>query len=371
MDLDYTTPGVLKLSMIPYVKKIIDEIPEELGKCATTPAANHLFQVREESETKPLPEEQGNIFHHTVAQLLFVTTRVRRDIQTAVAFLTTRVKKPDEDDWGKLKRVLRYLKGTTNMKLTLSADNLSIVKWWVDASHAVHDDCKSHTGASMTLGKGMALSMSRKQKINGKSSNESELIGVDDALPQILWTRYFLEAQGHEVKENIIYQDNKSAILLEVNGKGSSSKRTKHMKVRYYFVRDKVESKEVSIKHCPTERMWADVLKKPKLGKAYRTFRSHLMNVEEDYDETGLVSQQDNKEEPKTEQPKTIPKSILRNKKTIQPSTSKLALQECVGTNGKSQVRQWNLHQPIKSTNDRNARKRVNALRKKIKRVAK
>ena len=136
-------------------------------------------------------------------------------------------------------------------------------------------------------------------------------------------------------------------------------------------MRDKVESKEVSIKHCPTERMWADVLTKPKQGKPYRIFRSHLMNVEEDYDETGLASQQDNKEEPRTEQPKTIPKSILRNKKTIQASTSKLVLQECVGTNGKSRVRQWNLHQPIKIANDRNARKRVNRRRTKIKRVAK
>ena len=81
-----------------------------------------------------------------------MTTRVRRDIQTAVAFLTTRVTEPDEDNWGKLKRVLRYLKGTKTMKLTLSAVNLSVVKWWVDSSHAVHDYCKSHTGASMSLG---------------------------------------------------------------------------------------------------------------------------------------------------------------------------------------------------------------------------
>ena len=76
-----------------------------------------------------------------------------------MAFLITRVKDPDEDDWGKLKRILRYLKGTKNMKLTLSADNLSVVKWWVDASHAMHDDCKSHTGASMLLGKGMPINV--------------------------------------------------------------------------------------------------------------------------------------------------------------------------------------------------------------------
>lgn len=235
MNLDYRTPGVVRISMIPYVEKIIRNFPEDLGAIAPSPGADHLFKIRDEEEATYLPEEQAILFHHIVAQLLFVTSRARRDIQTAIAFLTTRVKKPDEDDWGKLKRVLKYLKGTKRLKLSLSAENLSILKWWVDASHAVHEDCKSHTGMGMSLGKGMPLTMSRKQKLNGKSSTESELIAVDDALPQILWTRYFLECQGYEIKQNIIYQDNKSAILLEMNGKGSSSKRTKHIKVRYFL----------------------------------------------------------------------------------------------------------------------------------------
>jgi hypothetical protein len=56
--------------------------------------------------------EEERAFHHRVAKLLFMTTRVRRDMQTAVAFLTSRVKCPDKDDWGKLKQVLKYLNGT-------------------------------------------------------------------------------------------------------------------------------------------------------------------------------------------------------------------------------------------------------------------
>jgi len=90
MDLDYRTPGVVRVSMIPFVKKILKEFPEELGAVAPSPAADHLFKVREESESKLLPKEQA-IIYHVVAQLLFVTTRARRDIQTAIAFLTTRV----------------------------------------------------------------------------------------------------------------------------------------------------------------------------------------------------------------------------------------------------------------------------------------
>ena len=82
-----------------------------------------------------------------------MAARARRDIQTAVAFLTTWVKNPAEDDWGKLKRVLKYLNGTKYLKLNLSVDNLGMLKWFVDGSHNVHWDCKGHGGAMFTMGK--------------------------------------------------------------------------------------------------------------------------------------------------------------------------------------------------------------------------
>ena len=67
--------------------------------------------------------------------------------------------------------------------MTLCDDDLSIVKWWVDASYSVHEDCKGHTGAIMSIGKGAIRIFTRKQKIQGKSSTGDELIGTYDALP--------------------------------------------------------------------------------------------------------------------------------------------------------------------------------------------
>ena len=106
-------------------------------------------------------------FHHTTAQLLFMAPRARRDIQMAVAFLTTRVKSPaDEDNWGKLKRVLRYLNGTKYLKLSISVNDLGILKWYIDGAHNVHWDCKGHAGAMFTMGEGALSSYSRKVKVN-------------------------------------------------------------------------------------------------------------------------------------------------------------------------------------------------------------
>ena len=65
----------------------------------------------------------------------------------------------------------------------------------------------------MSLGKGSTMSMSRGQKLNAKSSTKSDLVGMDDALPQILWGRYLIEAQGYTVEHNILLQDNRSTIV--------------------------------------------------------------------------------------------------------------------------------------------------------------
>jgi hypothetical protein len=219
------------------------------------------------------------MFHHHTAKLLFLSKRARPDIQTAVTFLTTRVREPDEDDYKKLARCMKYLRGSIDLPLTLEADNLSVVKWWVDASYGVHPDMKSHTGATMSLGKGAIYSRSTRQKLNTKSSTEAELVGVDDVMSQVLWTKYYLEAQGYKVAESKIFQDNQSTMLLAKNGRGSSSKRTRHINIRYFFVTDRVKSKEVSIEYCPTEEMDADFFTKPLQGSLFRKFRDSVMNV--------------------------------------------------------------------------------------------
>ena len=138
MNLDFSTPGEVKIDMINYIKKIIKAFPEKITGVQSTPAGDRLFQVCPPTEATFLPEEQARAFHHTTAQLLFLS-RVRRDIQTTVAFLTTRVKRPDNDDWGKLRRVLKYIHSSLYLKLTLFAESLSNIVWYVDASHQLHN----------------------------------------------------------------------------------------------------------------------------------------------------------------------------------------------------------------------------------------
>jgi hypothetical protein len=200
---DFSSQGKVKINMTQYVSKIIKEFPGEiLGKRATL-AGDHLFKVREDG-TK-LNEEQADVFHHTVYQLLFAANQARRDFQAAVSFLTTRVKDPDEDDWGNLRQVFKYLNGTKHLKLTLEVNQLKFaVHWYIDGSHHIHKDCRGQTGFLVTLGKGAVLSSSTKMKCNTKSSTETELISFADKLPDILWKRYFIKCQGYDLDEYIV-----------------------------------------------------------------------------------------------------------------------------------------------------------------------
>jgi hypothetical protein len=265
---------------------VLTGVPEDMGGTAATPAAEHLFKTRQDAGD--LDHETKELFHHITAQLLFLCKRGRPDVQTAVSFLRTRVKKPDNDDYKKLARVIKYLRRTKFIKLTLEADHLKINDWYIDGAFAVHEDMRSHTGSFMTFGKGMMNGNSTKQKINTDSSTVAELVAVHDTMPPILWTRYFLEEQGYPLQTSRVHQDNQSTMRMETNGRASSSKRTRHVNIRYFFVADCVDKGHIEVVYCPTDDMVADFFTKPLQGVKFRRFRNLVMNCE--HDEYGPVN---------------------------------------------------------------------------------
>jgi hypothetical protein len=161
------------------------------------------------------------------------------------------------------------------MPLILSANGSGILKWWVDASFAVHPNMRGHSGGGLYLGRGFLIVSSTKQKRNTRSSTETKIVGADDFMPAICWTRYFMKVQGYDVKDNVLFQDNKSSILLEKNGKASSRKRTKHINIWYLFITDRVSS----VVWCPTGCMIRDYPTKPLQGALFRKFRDQIMGV--------------------------------------------------------------------------------------------
>lgn len=278
MKLSLRDDGTVSIDMKDYVKKAIDEFPEDITKNASTPANCFLFEIRE--GIPALDQTKKDNVHSTVARLLYICKRCRLDIQNAIAFLTTRVSKPDEDDWKKLIRVLRCLRGTLDDKLILGAVNIGKMKSFIDAAFAVHADMKSHTGGGISWGIGILLSMCQKQRLNSKSSTEAEIIGVSDFLPNMIWARMFLEQQGYAIDENILYQDNQSAIKIEQNGARSCGRQSRHIDMRYFFIKDRLGSEKIDVIYCPTEYMVADFFTKPLQGKLFHYLKGIIMGHE-------------------------------------------------------------------------------------------
>ena len=274
MDLDYSNPGVVKISMQGLTDQVLEDIP--VTKTVRTPATVDLFSVNDES--KELEKEKKEKFHSVVAKLLYMAKRARPDILTAVAFLTTRVQLATEQDWNKHERIIQYLNGTKDLALYLNANDGIIVNSFIDASFACHPDGKSHTGEMITLGGGAVISKSSKQKLVTRSSTEAELVGLADGIPTVLWTKNFLEEQGFKVEAATVHQDNKSTIVLAEKGK-STTNRTRHINIRYFFVKDRIESNDIKIVYTRTEDMVADFFSKPLQGSLFEKFRDIILNT--------------------------------------------------------------------------------------------
>ena len=289
MKLDFTNVGVVIVTMIDYINDVIkawdDAVtkfndgfePVEKRQRIATASPEDLFKINE--GVVKLDKDKSKVFHSIVAMILYIVKRARPDAALANAFLTTRVRGPDEDDWRKLRHLINYFRSTRELPLVLGAAQTGVLQWYVDASFAVYQDMRGQTGGALTLGRGCPTVQTTKTKCATRSSTIQELVAVDEMMSDILWTRLFMKEQGIKVTDNILYQDNKSAILLEKNGRASSSKRTKHIEIRYYYVADRIAKGDLTVVWCPTDKMIADYLTKPLQGKMFIKFRNLLMGA--------------------------------------------------------------------------------------------
>jgi hypothetical protein len=194
-----------------------------------------------------------------------------------VGFLSTRVKSPTKQDQSKLDRVLRYLNLTRSLPMNLRCDDGPLsISVFVDASYGVHDDMKSHSGGLITFGQGPVFVKSVKQKMNTKSSMEAEIVAVENVFPQALWLLEFCRGLGYEVGPAKLLQDNKSAIILHEKGY-SSSEKSRHIAIKFFFVKDCIERGDAVVTYVSTENMIADVLTKPLQGQLFRLQRARLL----------------------------------------------------------------------------------------------
>jgi hypothetical protein len=275
MTFDWSSQGEVQITQEGYIQDILRDCLVDGN--AKTPAADNLYEVREDV---PLAsKEVSDWFHTQVAKLLYLAKRTKPECLTAVAYLTTRVTKCNLDDVIKLTRLLKYVRRTQNTGIVLKPGKLGIiVRSYIDAAYGVHTDGKSVTGCVTIIGdQGPVHTKSVKQKIVTKSSTEAELVATSDSANQSLHIRQFVIGQGYNHGPVVVFQDNLSCMALINKGK-SSSERTRHMAIRYFWLSEKIKKKELKLTHIRTEDMYANTLTKPLQGSQFDRERRLLTN---------------------------------------------------------------------------------------------
>jgi hypothetical protein len=285
MTVDFRVKLQVTFTQYDYLKKLFNGLPEDMksGALKHTAAPEYLFKTTD--ETCLLNEAKKEEFHNITAKSLWVSQRTRPDTQLAVGFCCTRVKEPTEHDWKKLKHLMRYLWTTRYLPLIIINDGKDTIIY-IDGAHAVHNDCKGHSGLFVTQGKGAMINVSKKLGLVTNSSTETEIVSTGERLPKCTWFRYFRIAQGEPIKEDMLMQDNMSTMLLQKNGHFSVGKGSKHIHIRYFFATDKIEKKEIRLIYCPTDKMIADYSTKPLQGAKFVEFRDLMLGINAcDYEE--------------------------------------------------------------------------------------
>jgi hypothetical protein len=266
-----TTNGVVRLTMDGFVDDLLNDHPH-LQACVT-PALGDLFNI---GDSEVLSRENKEEFHTAVAKLLYYALRVKPDILTAVAYLSTRVRDPNRDDQKKLIRLLGYVKRTREDGITMRVGKAKALACYVDAAFGCHDDGKSHTGICIMMGEACIYARSTKQRIVTRDSTEAEIVAASDKVNELLACNDFMIEQGHQMDTPVLMQDNTSAMTMMQTGTGKD--RSKHLRVRKFAMKEHVDEGRITMKHTGTGNMMADALAKPSQGALFKAHTSSISN---------------------------------------------------------------------------------------------
>lgn len=259
--------GKMMLGQEYYTNKILEKFGMSDCKQMSTPCDS--FRVVSDDEEK---FEDRELFQSALGCLTYLTMTTRPDIAFAVNQAAKGLNDPKQSDWTRVKRIMRYLKGTAALALTFSKESSPKIVGYCDASFAEDGGRKSTTGYFFTASGGAISWRSKKQEHVTISTTESELIALSDAMKEAMWLRRF-ELQIH-TSPTVIFQDNQSAIMLQQNR--AHSHRTKHMDLRYLFGEEKVTLGIIELKYLETANMPADTLTKPLLRVAFERHRKSM-----------------------------------------------------------------------------------------------
>lgn len=267
--------GIFHLDQSNYIKKIVNDFGLASAKASNVPIQVNYGKGKSDNDLLTSNAQ----YQKLLGCLLYISVNTRPDIAASVSILAQKVCQPTQADWNELKRVLKYLKGTADLKLALGNKNYKgeLLYGYSDANWAEDKaDRKSNSGHVFMVNGATVCWSSRKQQLVALSTCEAEFIALSEACRAASWIRRLLiDLKQRVQKATTIHEDNQSCLKL-IEEEERLSERSKHIDTRFHFVKDYVKGGLISCEYCPTEKMLADILTKPIPAKKFEEIRNYF-----------------------------------------------------------------------------------------------
>ena len=262
--------GVIWIGQPLYTEKILQRYGMQDSKPVDTPVSPDVKLVATERADDVCNQQ---LYQAVIGSLLYLSTKTRPDIAYAVCSVARFCSQPTKRHWTAVKRILRYLRGTSNLGLIYREDNPRAITGYSDADWAGDvGDRKSTSGYVFLMGRAAISWKSNKQTCVALSTAEAEYVALSAAAQEAMWLQQLTsDLLNESIREMTILEDNQSTICLAKNQNVHG--RTKHIDIKYHFIRDMVAAGRIKLTYCSSENMIADILTKGLPVKQFEKLR--------------------------------------------------------------------------------------------------
>jgi transposase InsO family protein len=252
----------LFISQEQYIEKVLERFNMNNAKVVSSPLATHFkLSTKQSPSTDEEKEDMERIpYASAVGSLMYAMVCTRPDIAHAVGVVSRFLSDPGREHWNAVKWIMRYLRGTSKLCLSFGSGKPMLVGYTDSDMAGDVDTRKSTSGYLITFSGGAVSWQSRLQKCIALSTTEAELIAATEACKELLWMKKFLQELGFKQQQYVLFCDNQSTIHLAKNS--SFHSRSKHIDVRYHWIRDTLNDKLLTLEKIHTDDNGSDMLTK-------------------------------------------------------------------------------------------------------------